>query len=313
MVAVVFHVLCHLREYVGEERKHEKFDIPKCMSAVLFPGQQFCSDTDSVICLISGTHQVEDIKPYRTIQFRVAFKAYIRLFPHVVVHFAVFFQLRFKSVFTETVHFFFDGRMERIGRALSFCIHGNIFHKTDCLTFCCCKISKFHSLLTERIEHPVSHNLLFSAVRFQHASASHMEMTVSRCGFHVNTVLAQLFICCQIHVFYFETRRIIEVDDRSVYDIFHFDDSFIVHRCHKKLDCHSVYIVPAHKSASFDLCEASFSVFEHILLGKNGMLHVQYSGEFHDLAVFDADQLFFHIKADSKPVRQCCQLSHECF
>ena len=140
-----------------------------------------------------------------------------------------------------------------------------------------------------------------------------MKMAVSCCGLHVNAVLTQLFIRCQIHVFYFKPRCIIEVDDRSIYDVFHFDDSLVVHRCHKKLDRHSMYIVPAHKSASFNLSDASFSVFQHILFGKNGMFHIQYSGKFQDFAVFDADQLFFHIKTDSKPVRQRRQLSHKCF
>ena len=162
------------------------------------------------------------------------------------------------------------------------------------------------------MEHAVSHHGSAVFVSFQHASGPHMEMTVSRSRFYIDAVFSERFVGGKIHMFYFKPWHVIEIDDGSVDDVFRLNDAVVVYRSHKQLDCHPVYIVTADKTPPLHFGNTALLIFQHILLVQYGMLHIEDSGKLQNLAVFNTDQLLFHIETDAKPVRQGGKLSHKC-
>ena len=65
-----------------------------------------------------------------------------------------------------------------------------------------------------------------------------------------------------------------------------------------------MYIVTADKTPPLHFGNTALLIFQHILLVQYGMLHIEDSGKLQNLAVFNTDQLLFHIETDAKPVRQ---------
>ena len=258
MISVFLKILCSLREHPCKEWKHKQFCIPESMSAIFFSCQKLGADIYMIIMLISGTHQMEDIKANCLIELFIASDLNISVFPHFTVNIFVKLQFLIKSCFHKLFYFFFYCSMKRISRTFSLGIHRNIFYDLDFFSFFYMDIAKLNILFTKSAGHTVSKNLFSISISFDTASTSYMQMILSCCNFYISAIFSQFLICCHVSMFYFKTRCIIEIDNAAINNTFYLNDSTVIDRCHIKFNTHTMHIISAYKSNTFNKSFSSF-------------------------------------------------------
>ena len=227
-VPVVFQVPGRIREHAGKEWQHEQLRIPERMASVFLAAQKLGSHVDPVVVLAARAHQMEEGKTNGAVQIKIAPDLDVGLIPHAGVHFDVAAHLHLEAIGGKAFDLVSHTAVKLIIRDFAFRIDGGVFYYLHSLSLFCVKVLKFHRGFAKRSEAPVLHHGSAPGIGLHKASGSHAELPVSRRHLHIGAFVGKRAVCEQPGMLHLKARRIAEVYDGAIDDIFHLDDPAVV-------------------------------------------------------------------------------------